>query len=553
MRSALASSRHDNGIEGLFLDRFAGTNEALRVGNILAMPDLLQRPAAQSRELDMALELFAPMRHGHVAAPQLRWSYYLSASGDFMTMFPFAPSVQLVAPGDYTSMQELIGGRLGYDVFRSGTPERNPGAQPYWTDVYQDAGGAGPLVSYAAPVYADGRFAGVIGTDILLGYLTGFLDRIEWPIGGVWIVSQSGDVLAARGHGEPNQVPALPAVFAQLPLSDLLADTGQFRPVGGQLILAESLAGTPFSLLYALPSAELGSLFLPRVKPYALILATLMLTLLAAYILLQRRFVRPALKLVRHIQNESDGGSRPGMVPAPWQPWFAAVSEAFGAGRSLQARLAASEARLKAAAESIPDGLAIFDPDDRLVFHNSRYPEHLTDNARATMALGKPWLVWVREAAELGPIYHPDMGPDYLADRIADRERGVVDREHRLSDGRWVRVRGYRMHDGGHVQLTTDVSEERRLRQERNRVATAMAQVGDSIEITDTSYRVAATTNSIGISTPSLRMALSSSRRPKMRERPVARYLFIPAMCASRSAGGVSSECSSRPCTSAKV
>ncbi len=196
LRSALASSRHDNGIEGLFLDRFAGTNEAIRVGNILAMPDLLQRPAAQSRELDMALELFAPMRHGHVAAPQLRWSYYLSASGDFMTMFPFAPSVQLVAPGDYTSMQELIGGRLGYDVFRSGTPERNPGAQPYWTGVYQDAGGAGPMVSYAAPVYADGRFAGVIGTDILLGYLTGFLDRIEWPIGGVWIVGQSGDVLA---------------------------------------------------------------------------------------------------------------------------------------------------------------------------------------------------------------------------------------------------------------------------------------------------------------------------------------------------------------------
>ena len=392
LRSALASSRHDNGIEGLFLDRFAGTNEAIRVGNILAMPDLLQRPAAQSRELDMALELFAPMRHGHVAAPQLRWSYYLSASGDFMTMFPFAPSAQLVAQGGYASMQELIGGRLGYDVFRSGTPERNPGAQPYWTGVYQDAGGAGPMVSYAAPVYADGRFAGVIGTDILLGYLTGFLDRIEWPIGGVWIVGQSGDVLAARGHGEPNQVPALPAAFAQLPLSDLLADTGQFRPVGGQLILAESLAGTPFSLLYALPSAELGSLFLPRVKPYALILATLMLTLLAAYILLQRRFVRPALKLVRHIQDESDGGSKPGMVPAPWQPWFAAVSEAFAAGRGLQARLAASEARLKAAAESIPDGLAIFDSDDRLAFHNSRYPEHLTDNARATMALGKRWL-----------------------------------------------------------------------------------------------------------------------------------------------------------------
>ena len=66
----------------------------------------------------------------------------------------------------------------------------------------------------------------------------------------------------------------------------------------------------------------------------------------------------------------------------------------------------------------------------------------------------------------------------------------TVDREHRLIDGRWVRVRANRMPDGGRVQLTTDVSEERRLRQERSLVATAMAQVGDSIEITDTNYQL---------------------------------------------------------------
>ncbi len=82
------------------------------------------------------------------------------------------------------------------------------------------------------------------------------------------------------------------------------------------------------------------------------------------------------------------------------------------------------------------------------------------------------------------------MGDDYLEHRIADRGLSNVDREHRLIDGRWVRVRESRMPDGGRVLLTTDTTDERRDRQERALVATAMAQVGDSIEITDTSYRL---------------------------------------------------------------
>ena len=79
---------------------------------------------------------------------------------------------------------------------------------------------------------------------------------------------------------------------------------------------------------------------------------------------------------------------------------------------------------------------------------------------------------------------------DYLEHRIADRGLSNVDREHRLIDGRWVRVRESRMPDGGRVLLTTDTTDERRNRQERALVATAMAQVGNSIEITDTSYRL---------------------------------------------------------------
>ena len=132
------------------------------------------------------------------------------------------------------------------------------------------------------------------------------------------------------------------------------------------------------------------------------------MTLLTAHLLLQSWFVRPAMALLRHIQNGGQRGSTRQIVPPLWRPWFDAVSEAFVSSRVYQMRLEASEERLKAAAENLPDGLAIFDAEDRLTFFNSRYPDHLTANVRATLALGKRWPDWLREALALGPIFHAD-------------------------------------------------------------------------------------------------------------------------------------------------
>ena len=222
--------------------------------------------------------------------------------------------------------------------------------------------------------------------------------------------------------------------------------------------------------------------------PYVMILATLLLTLLAAHLLLQHWIVRPSLALLRHIQT--GGQYTSDRIPALWQPWFNSVSDAFASSRDFQGRLAASEERLKSAAESLPDGLAIFDAEDRLAFHNSRYPDHLTDPLRATMALGKRWPDWALEAQALSPIYHPDMGPDYLDARIGDRGERSVDREHQLIDGRWLRVRERQMTDGGRVLLTTDISEERQRKHEQTLLAAAVAQTGNSIEITTAEYRI---------------------------------------------------------------
>ena len=252
------------------------------------------------------------------------------------------------------------------------------------------------------------------------------------------------------------------------------------------VLLLAIVAALPMVLIVALAMRQISEH--AALTPYALSLAVLLLTLLTAHVLLQHWFVRPAMALLRHIQHGGVGVGPP--IPSLWQPWFAAVSEAFASSRDYQSRLAASEERLKAAAESLPDGLAIFDAEDRLAFFNSRYPDHLAPSVRSTLELGKQWTDWLCEAQAIDPVFHADMGGDYAQARMAQRAQPALDHEHRLADGRWVRVRERAMADGGRVKLTTDITAERQRKQEQMLLATAMAQTGDSIEITTADYRI---------------------------------------------------------------
>ena len=63
-----------------------------------------------------------------------------------------------------------------------------------------------------------------------------------------------------------------------------------------------------------------------------------------------------------------------------------------------------AEARLRAAAEALPDGLVVFDRHDRIAFYNSRFPELMTEALSAGLAIGKPFDDWIREGMARGPV-----------------------------------------------------------------------------------------------------------------------------------------------------
>ena len=125
--------------------------------------------------------------------------------------------------------------------------------------------------------------------------------------------------------------------------------------------------------------------------------------------------------------------------------------------------------RFFGAAESIPDGLMILDPEDRIVFYNERHLELLPAALREGLRTGLRFGDWIRAGLARGPIYHADMGPDYAIQRLATRREERTEREHKHADGRWVRIREGRMPDGGRVILTVDVTARREAEEELKR------------------------------------------------------------------------------------
>jgi len=119
----------------------------------------------------------------------------------------------------------------------------------------------------------------------------------------------------------------------------------------------------------------------------------------------------------------------------------------------------AARMRLRDAIDSINEGFALFDADDRLVLYNEGYlsfwPEivpHIHDG------------ISFHEIARLAAAHHRPpasvVAPDrWVSDRLA--RHGVADGGHvqALADGRWVQINELRTSEGGIVGIYTDITE----------------------------------------------------------------------------------------------
>ena len=156
-------------------------------------------------------------------------------------------------------------------------------------------------------------------------------------------------------------------------------------------------------------------------------------------------------------------------------------------------RLEATEDMLRDALDSIVDGFAVFDSNDRLVLMNKRYVGYTPERSSGPQ-LGITFEALMNQ--DRRHSFYPDVvghETPFIERRIAAHREGKGRPiNFRTSDGHWAQARDYRLADGSTVVVRTDVSElverDRSLRESQANLAAAqrVAKLGSwELELTD--------------------------------------------------------------------
>ncbi|MCM5552231.1 EAL domain-containing protein [Pleomorphomonas sp. NRK KF1] len=119
-------------------------------------------------------------------------------------------------------------------------------------------------------------------------------------------------------------------------------------------------------------------------------------------------------------------------------------------------------ALVTAALDTVSEGIAVFDPEDRIVLWNRRYVEFYPE-LEGFLVEGRSFEMMLRLGLERG-AYVDARGreEEWLKARLERHALpSSVEEQHR-ADGRWIRVEEHRTPDGGGVGIRVDISEFKR-------------------------------------------------------------------------------------------
>ena len=117
-----------------------------------------------------------------------------------------------------------------------------------------------------------------------------------------------------------------------------------------------------------------------------------------------------------------------------------------------------AQRRLRDAIESINEGFAIFDADDRLVLCNRTYFSFWPTIADRIVP-GLLYADLVRMIGEAGTSLQTTVAPKrWVSERMQQRKRTATAHVHALADGRWVQIDELRTTEGGIVVVCTDIT-----------------------------------------------------------------------------------------------
>ncbi|MBL8018486.1 MAG: SpoIIE family protein phosphatase [Leptospirales bacterium] len=303
-------------------------------GNLTGYQTLLYDPSAHE-EIRMSLALGPLFRGTKENIPNAAWVYYTSRRR-FINIYPFVPSK------DFAIKEELF----THEFYTMGLPSANPDRKTFWTSAYLDEGGKGMMVTCARPVYRNNEFLGTVAVDITLDILTQFVRNFEANRGTAFIINEQGQLL---GHPElvsssksikvfqdalPVEIKDEKTLFDSKPLTHI-----EKNGIG---YYYQNLKYAPWKMVFVLkPRSVFIRVFEGIGLVFLIVMFGFFLQLLVTSQLVYRDFIRPARRLVQHIEAENTNSPAPDTVDPPrdWAPWFQTVSSIFQKHRDLLANL----------------------------------------------------------------------------------------------------------------------------------------------------------------------------------------------------------------------
>ena len=167
-----------------------------------------------------------------------------------------------------------------------------------------------------------------------------------------------------------------------------------------------------------------------------------------------------------------------------------------GTGTDLTAQVEAETEAMRArtllhdAVESLDEGFAVFDPEDRLVQCNTRYREIHAD-AAYVLEPGAAFEEVTRAAAYRG-AFADAVGREegWIEERLARRLEPQSPYDFRLKDGRWIQARETILENAWRVETCIDITHHKRREEALRREALIWEQMSDGVIVTDLEGRI---------------------------------------------------------------
>ncbi|HTT79579.1 MAG TPA: PAS-domain containing protein, partial [Stellaceae bacterium] len=331
--------------------------------------------------------------------------------------------------------------------------------RPAVSDVFNSPAGTGPVIAIDVPVRgADGQVRYALGMHPPLDAFAEIIRRQDLPAGWVAVVTDRRGAVVARipsGSGSigRNAARSLPSPLRTQHTG--IAETTS--PAGGALQWAFSDGGRfGWAVAIGAPRAALvaraqSAAFATLAVGSGILAISFLLAIIAA-----RRIAGPIATL-RRLAAASDRDAW--VKPQPTGvPEVDEVAEALFVAEDERRRSRRAEMLLRDGIESIPEGFAIYDAQDRLVMCNDNYRRLFpSDPAKIEPGAGFEDLV----RAGLADGYAPAPAGDaeaWVARQVRDHVDPEAATEQRLADGHWALVRNRRLSNGGTAGLRIDIT-----------------------------------------------------------------------------------------------